>query len=102
MFVITRSGDEIEAFFDVGGLPKLPRGWVRDYLVYVDGFGKDMDINSAAPDYIGPLPFHGMSAYPYPDSENYPDDEAHRRYLREWNTRVEERWIPVLKQREGL
>lgn len=98
MFVITRSGDEIEAFFEVGGLPELPHGWVRDYLVYVDGFGKDMDINSSAPDYIGPLPFHGMSAYPYPDSENYPDDEAHRRYLREWNTRVEEHWIPELKR----
>lgn len=95
MFVITRSGDEIEAFFSVKALPKLPPGWTRDYLVYVDGFGKDMDINSASPDYIGPLPFHGMTSYPYGEGEAYPDDKAHRRYLRDWNTRIEERWIPA-------
>ena len=92
MFVITRSGDEVEAFFDVGNLPRLDPGWVRDYLVYVDGFGKDMDVNSAEPDSVGPLPFHRMSAYPYAPGERYPDDEAHQRYLREWNTRLEERW----------
>ena len=97
MFVIARSGDEIEAFFDVNRLPQLPAGWVRDYLIYVDGFGKDMDINSARPDYVGPLPFHGMSAYPYPDEEQYPDDEAHREYLRKWNTRTEEHWIPKIE-----
>ena len=97
MFVITRSGDEIEALFDVQHLPPLPSGWVRDYLVYVDGFGKDMDVNSAEPDYVGPLPFHGMSAFPYADGEQYPDDEGHRKYLREWNTRVEEHWYTRIR-----
>ena len=63
-FVITRAGDEIEALFGLASLPPLPSGWVRDYLIYVDGFGKDMDINSATPDFVGPLPFHGMSAFP--------------------------------------
>ena len=92
MFVIARSGDEIEAFFDVSKLSPLEPGWVRDYLVYVDGFGKDMDVNSAEPDSVGPLPFHQMSAYPYPPGERYPDDEVHQRYLREWNTRLEEHW----------
>jgi hypothetical protein len=28
-----------------------------------------MDINSASPDVAGPLPFHGMKAYPYPPEE---------------------------------
>lgn len=98
LFVITRTGDEIEALFDVARLPDLPPGWVRDYLVYVDGFGKDMDLNSARPDYIGPLPFHAMSTYPYPEDEHYPDDELHRNYLREWNTRTVDRWIPEFKR----
>ncbi len=97
MFVITRSGDEIAASFDVRDLPALPKGWVRDYLVYVDGFGKDMDPNSATPDFVGPLPFHGMSAYPYPDGEHYPDSAAHREYLHKWNTRIVERAIPELR-----
>ena len=34
-----------------------------------------------------PLPFLGMSTYPYPATERYPDDEAHREYRRTWNTR---------------
>lgn len=99
MFVITRSGDEITAGFAVQGLPPLEKGWVRDYLVYVDGFGKDMDPNSAAPSFVGPLPFHGMSSFPYPEAEHYPDSPAYREYLRTWNTRIVERPIPPLETR---
>ena len=101
MFVITRSGDEIAASFDLRDLPVLPKGWVRDYLVYVDGFGKDMDPNSAAPDFVGPLPFHGMSSFPYPDDEHYPDSAAYREYQRTWNTRIVERSIPDLETRRA-
>src|SRR5207249_533182 len=64
MYVITRNGDEIQIDFDARKLRPVPRGWKRDYLVYANGFGKDMDINSARPYTIGPLPFHKMSAYP--------------------------------------
>ncbi|MEJ2076981.1 MAG: FG-GAP-like repeat-containing protein [Acidobacteriota bacterium] len=101
MFVITRSGDEIAASFDLRDLPVLPKGWVRDYLVYVDGFGKDMDPNSAAPDFVGPLPFHGMSSFPYPDDEHYPDSTAYRQYQRTWNTRIVERSVPDLETRRA-
>jgi Flp pilus assembly protein TadD len=87
-FVITRHGDEVALKFDAGRVPALPVGWVRDYLLYADGFGKDMDMNSLHPEVMGPLPFHGMSRYPYPNSEKYPDDEAHREYRRRYNTRI--------------
>jgi hypothetical protein len=96
MFVITRSGDEIEVMFETASLPQVKDGWVRDYIVYVDGFGKDMDPNSAAPHFLGPLPFHGMSSFPYSPEEHYPDSEAHQRYLREWNTRNYYRSYPEL------
>ena len=36
----------------------------RTFLLYADGFSKEMDINSASPDAVGPLPFHGMTALP--------------------------------------
>ena len=96
-FVITRSGDEVEVFFDLSTLPHLPEGWVRDYLIYVDGFGKDMDPNSASPDTVGPLPYHGMTAYPFPAAEAYPQGESRRLYLERWNTRSEDTWIPALR-----
>jgi hypothetical protein len=46
-----------------------------------------MDINSASPDRVEPLPFHGMTGYPYDSSEKYPDSAAHRNYRARYNTR---------------
>lgn len=87
-YVITRNGDEMQVDFDARKLPAPPAGWKRDFLLYADGFGKDMDINSARPDTIGELPYHGMRAYPYAVGDAYPNDAAHQRYLREYNTRT--------------
>ncbi|MBS1812470.1 MAG: VCBS repeat-containing protein [Acidobacteria bacterium] len=87
MYVITRNGDEMQVDFDATKLPPLPRGWKRDYLVYADGFGKDMDLNSARPETVGELPFHKMKSYPHAPGEQYPTDEKHLEYLRKYNTR---------------
>lgn len=96
-YVITRSGDEIEALFDLDELPELPAGWTRDFLVYVDGFGKDMDPNSGGPQFLGPLPFHNMSAYPY--TEEFPDLDKHREYREKWNTRFFYKAVPELESK---
>ncbi len=87
-FVITRHGDEISLSFDAARVEPQRQGWVRDYLLYADGYGKDMDMNSLYAEVVGPLPFHAMSRFPYPEMEKYPDDEEHRAYLRKYNTRV--------------
>jgi len=88
MYVITRNGDEMQVDFDATKLPPLPKGWKRDYLVYADGFGKDMDLNSARPETVGELPFHKMKSYPHAPGESYPTDEKHLEYLRKYNTRT--------------
>jgi hypothetical protein len=90
-YVIVRHGDELALSFRADRLPDLPDGWKRTLLVLSDGFGKDMDLNSARPNNVEPLPFHGMSAYPYPPDEHYPSSEAHRRYRETYNTRWIER-----------
>jgi len=96
-FVIAKTGDEIALSFDAGRLPALPAGWTRTFLLRGDGFSKEMDINSATPYTVEPLPFHGMSAYPYPETERYPDTAAHRAYREQYNTRRVVRPLPPFR-----
>ncbi|MGI9105412.1 MAG: FG-GAP-like repeat-containing protein [Pyrinomonadaceae bacterium] len=88
MFVVSRPGDELSIAFDAAALAPLPRGWTRTFLLYADGYSKEMDINSASPDEVAPLPFHGMREYPYRWPEAYPRSKAHLDYLERYNTRV--------------
>ncbi len=96
MFVIAAPGDEVRLEFDAADLPPLPEGWTRTFLLSADGFSKEMDINSATPDHVEPLPFHRMTAYPYPESERYPDTPEHRRYQETFNTRVIKKSVPTI------
>jgi hypothetical protein len=88
MFVISRPGDELSLSFAADKLPPVPKGWTRTFLLYADGFSKEMDINSASPDQVGPLPFHGMSKYPYAWPERFPLTEKRRAYMEKYNTRI--------------
>ena len=87
MYVILNAGDEMTVEFDAAGLPPLEEGWQRDFILYSDGWDKDGDINTLSSQTVGPLPFHDMSAYPYPDTEKYPQTPKHLRYQLEYNTR---------------
>jgi len=86
-FVIFGRGEEVTLEFLVKGLPVIPKGSIRSFVVHTTGFCKDMDPHTAHGETVEPLPFRGMSAYPYPESESYPDDPLHRGYRRDWNTR---------------
>jgi len=88
MYVIMGPGDETTIEFDASSASSLPPGWKRDFLLYTDGWIKDSDLNTAFGTTVGPLPFHGVKAYPYGPADAYPTDPQHQRYLREYNTRV--------------
>ncbi|MGA9072296.1 MAG: FG-GAP-like repeat-containing protein [Terracidiphilus sp.] len=88
-YVIFGSGEEIAAEFDATKLPALPAHWKRDYFFYADGFVKDMDWWDASPFTVAQLPFHAMSAYPYPDSEKFPQNAQSLDYQLNWNDRFD-------------
>ena len=97
MFVVSRPGDEIALSFDAASLPSPQPGLTRTFLLYVVGYSKEMDINSASPHTVEPLPFHGMSAYPYGPAERYPQTPAHLDYLARYNTRTVSKPLPPLE-----
>jgi Tfp pilus assembly protein PilF len=96
-FVVMASGDEIALAFDAAELSPLEPGLTRTFLLHADGFSKEMNLHSSSPDRLGPLPFHGMSVYPYPPSEQYPTTSAHESYRTQYNTRVVGGPVPALE-----
>ncbi|MBE0475547.1 MAG: hypothetical protein IBX62_00370 [Coriobacteriia bacterium] len=84
MFVIYGGGDEIALSFEP--IAPAAEGEVRYFLAYTNGYYKNTKIRGSLA--VEPLPFAEMSNYPYGADESYPDDEAHREYRSEWNTRV--------------
>ena len=95
-FVITGPGDEIALSFDAEAAGNVPEGWTRTFLLKADGFSKEMDLNSASPDTVDPLPFHAMTSYPYRPPEHYPDVAEYQRYQTTYNTRRAPRAIPSI------
>ena len=98
--VIMGSGDELRLRFDASALPRLPPGWRRDFLLFVDGWAKDADANTAYSQSVEPLPYHGMPGYPYVYPDRYPDGDRNALYREHYNTRPALRLIRQLT--EGL
>ena len=94
--IVMGSGDELRLLFDARALPQVPSGWKRDFLLLVDGWAKDRDANTAYSQNTEPMPFHGMSRYPYPANEKFPDTPELRRYRELYNTRPALRLIRPL------
>lgn len=91
VFVISKTGDELVLTFNA--LPEPGLGKKRTFLLYADGYSKEMDINSGSPDAVLPLPFKGMTTYPYGKDELYPMTEERLRIYEEYTTRVNSRQL---------
>lgn len=86
-FVIMGHGDEVTLEFAADDLPPVPAGYRRSFLLKADSYCKDMDLYTAYPDTVEPLPFHAMSGYPYSHGEAYPETPKTQEYRRQYNTR---------------
>ena len=87
-YVIMNAGDEIKLKFDASLLPKIKKGWTRDFLFYNDGWLKDGDLNTAQGQTVEPFPFHGMESYPYENRDILLNDQSYRNYQDVYNSRV--------------
>jgi hypothetical protein len=96
--LIMGSGDELQLRFSAAALPPLQASWKRDFLLLVDGWAKDGDANTAYSQSVAPLPFHGMSQYPYPGREQFPDSRIQQQYT----TRPALRLLRPLASRFGV
>ena len=87
-FAIMASGDEITLRFPATAFGPVRPGYVRTFVLKTDSYCKDMDLYTGGSAGVDPLPFHGMSTYPYGPAEHYPDNDATRAYRSRYNTRV--------------
>jgi hypothetical protein len=102
--VVLQAGDELTLRFDATAVPELPEGWRRDFLLRSVGYDKDGDLNTTHSQTVGPLPFRGMSGYPYGPDEAYPTDPEHQEYLKTYQTREtgQDGFRAYLRNREPL
>jgi hypothetical protein len=87
-YAILGPGDEIALKFDATNLPALAAGQTRSFILVSHAYCKDMDLYTATPNTLEPLPFRGMSQYPYGPGEHYPQGAEQQAFLREYNTRI--------------
>ncbi len=88
--VVLAAGDELTVRFAAPPAPAA--GWARDFLMYNVGWDKDADLNTVVGQTVEPLPFVGMSGYPYVlgPADGDDADQANAefaRYLLEYQTR---------------
>ena len=89
-FVVFGPGDGLRLSIDESRLPPLAPGQVRTFVLKANGYCKDMDLYTAHPESVDPLPFHAMSGYPYGPSPSRAEEPPPGRdaYRRKWNTRI--------------
>lgn len=87
-YAIVGPGDEIALSFEANEPKDLKPSERRSFILVSHAYCKDMDLYTGTPITLEPLPFRGMTEYPYKAPVTYPKTPKHQAYLREWNTRI--------------
>lgn len=95
VFVVSKTGDELVLSFPA--LPDAPAGKKYTFLLYADGYSKEMDINSGSSDAVYPLPFKAMKKYPYDSDEQFPMTNEKRRIYDQYLTRRVKGFLPRIE-----
>lgn len=84
-FVVMAKADEVTV---KNAPPNIEpaEGYKRVYMLDVSGYYKALG-KTQTEMAVEPMPFSNMSAFPYPETEHYPDTPEYQAYLSEWNTR---------------
>ncbi|MGH9386829.1 MAG: FG-GAP-like repeat-containing protein [Vicinamibacterales bacterium] len=96
LFVVARTGDEIALTFDASASSATSAFRRRTHFLGGLGFSKEMDMNSASPDVVLPLPARGLTRYPSV-SPSIETRARQREMLERYNTRIVTRSIPHLR-----
>ncbi len=94
--VAMATGDEMTLEFSPAPLPRLEPGWKRNYFLYLRGYAKDGEPNTAFARTVLPMPFQSMSNYPPGPADHPPNTASYQQYLRECQTRPGYALIPPL------
>lgn len=86
--VVMGAGDEMTLEF-AAETRNLPEGWKRDFVIYNVGWDKDADLNTVHGQTVEPLPFRGMTKYPYEPDQTFPSEPKHIDYLKRYQTRIQ-------------
>lgn len=83
-YIIMQHGDEAAVRFQA---PRSETPGEVTYFLHAVGWVKDLDYSTAYSQQVEPLPFRGMSGYPYGPDEAYPLTDENLQYMVEYNTR---------------
>ena len=80
-------GDEVRIEFDAAGLPPLPEGWTRSYVLRSYRLLQGRRPVHGRQRHGRAAPLGGMPAFPFGRDLKRPGDPAYESYLREYQTR---------------
>lgn len=86
LLVVMGPGDELTVEFAVPEA-EIPKGWVRDFILYNTGWDKDANLGTVYGQSSEPYPVRTMKSYPGDPAAPQNESPKYQRWLRDYQTR---------------